>query len=107
MNADGSIKLSPLIIGKYQKSWAFKNKTGLQLRFYYCANAKAWMIASIYQQWLLDWDQKLCIEGRKILLLQDNFSGHVVPDISKSMFLAHTVTVLQQSYSILQYITAP
>ena len=79
-NADGSMKLPPLIIGKYQKPRAFESKTGSQLGFYYCTNAKAWMTASIYQEWLLDWDQKLRTEGRKILLLQDNFSGHVVPD---------------------------
>ena len=79
-NADGSTKLPPLIIRKYQKPRAFENKTGSQLGFYYRANAKAWMTASIYQEWLLDWDQKLRIEGRKILLLQDNFSGHVVPE---------------------------
>ena len=51
-----------------------------QLDFYYQSNAKAWMITTLYQEWLLDWDRKLSREGRKILLLQDNFSGHVVPD---------------------------
>ena len=84
-NADGSTKLPPLIIGKYQKPWAFENKTGSQLRFYYRANAKAWMTASTYQEWLLNWDQKLHIKGRKILLLQDNFSGHVVPEMLTNM----------------------
>jgi DDE superfamily endonuclease len=38
------------------------------------------MTASLYQEWLLDWDRKLRQEGRKILLLQDNFSGHIIPD---------------------------
>jgi hypothetical protein len=38
------------------------------------------MTGMIYQDWLLDWDRKLKDEGRKILLLQDNFSGHVVPE---------------------------
>ncbi|KIK76026.1 hypothetical protein PAXRUDRAFT_18499 [Paxillus rubicundulus Ve08.2h10] len=79
-NADGSKKLPPLIIGKAYKPCAFKNKTGEQLGFIYWNNAKAWMMAMIYQEWLLDWDEKLRREGRKILLLQDNFSGHVIPD---------------------------
>jgi hypothetical protein len=79
-NADGSLKLPPLIIGKARKPRAFKNKTGSQLGFYYRNNAKAWMTASLYQEWLLDWDRKLRDEGRKILLLQDNFSGHIIPD---------------------------
>ena len=58
-NADGSMKLPPLVIGKAQKPHAFKSKTGSQLGFYYRNNAKGWMTASIYQEWLLDWDQKL------------------------------------------------
>ena len=38
------------------------------------------MTSTIYQEWLLDWDQELRDKGRKILLLQDNFAGHVVPN---------------------------
>lgn len=79
-NADGSKKLPPLIIGKAHKPRAFKNKTGLQLGFNYTNNAKAWMTSAIYQEWLLDWDQQLKNENRNILLLQDNFSGHVIPE---------------------------
>ncbi|KIK75217.1 hypothetical protein PAXRUDRAFT_173446 [Paxillus rubicundulus Ve08.2h10] len=79
-NADGSQKLPPLVIGKAQKPHAFKNKTGSQLGFYYRNNAKAWMTASLYQEWLLDWDRKMRDEQRKILLLQDNFAGHIAPD---------------------------
>jgi hypothetical protein len=78
-NVDGSEKLPPLIIGKAQKPHTFKNKTGTQLGFYYCNNAKAWMTTKIYQEWLQDWDQKLQAKGRHILLLQDNFSGNIPP----------------------------
>lgn len=80
VNADGSKRLPPLIIGKAQKPRAFQNKTGAQHGFYYRNNAKAWMTASLYQEWLSDWDRKLRSEDRKILLLQDNFSGHIVPE---------------------------
>jgi hypothetical protein len=38
------------------------------------------MTMSLYQEWLQQWDQELCAENRKVLLLQDNFSGHIVPD---------------------------
>jgi len=79
-NADGSRKLPPLIIGKSQKPRAFKGKTGTQLGFNYRSNAKAWMTATLYQEWLLDWDRELRSEERKILLLQDNFAGHIVPE---------------------------
>ena len=79
-NADGLQKLPPLIIRKAQKPCAFKNKTGSQLGFNYWSNGKAWMTSTIYQEWLQDWDWRLRSEDQKILLLQDNFSGHVVPD---------------------------
>ena len=79
-NADGSEKLPPLIIGKAKKPRAFEKKTGAQLGFHYRNNAKAWMTGDIYQEWLRQWDHKLEERKRKIVLLQDNFSGHIVPD---------------------------
>src|ERR1700733_14143771 len=79
-NADGSEKLPPLVIGKAYKPRAFKKKTGAQLWFYYRNNAKAWMTTPIYQDWIQEWDRKLEASNRKVLLLQDNFKGHTVPD---------------------------
>jgi len=37
------------------------------------------MTAHLYQDWIQQWDCELQAEGRKILLPQDNFSGHIVP----------------------------
>jgi hypothetical protein len=79
-NADGSEKPQPFIIGKSQKPQAFNGKTGGQLGFYYRNNAKAWMTAEFYQEWIHRWDLELATKNRKILLLQDNFSGHIVPE---------------------------
>ena len=81
-NADGSEKRKPLVIGKAFKPQAFRNKTGSQLGFQYKNNAKAWMTTVVYQGWLTEWDHELQQKTptRRILLLQDNFSGHVVPD---------------------------
>jgi len=59
---------------------AFNKKTGQQLGFYYRNNTKAWMTGILYQEFLHDWDSKLRAQGRHILLLQDNFSGHIIPD---------------------------
>ena len=72
-NADGSEKLKPLVIGKAFKPRAFENKTGGQLGFLYHNNAKAWMTTQ-------DCDLQLKMLTRNILLLQDNFSGHIVPE---------------------------
>ena len=76
MNANGSEKLRPFIIGNAQKPHAFQKKSGSELGFYYHSNAKAWMTIKLYQEWLLDWDSNLWRQQWHILLLQDNFSGH-------------------------------
>lgn len=80
INADGSEKLKPLVIRKAFKPCAFGNKTGSQLGFQCQNNAKAWMSTEIYQGWLKEWDLDLQLKTptQCILLLQDNFSGHVV-----------------------------
>ncbi|EDR00128.1 uncharacterized protein LACBIDRAFT_334411 [Laccaria bicolor S238N-H82] len=77
-NADGSEKLLPFVIRKAVWPRAFNKKTGTQLGFYYRNNAKAWMMAHLYQDWINDWDRDLQQQGCKIMLLQDNFSGHIV-----------------------------
>ena len=38
------------------------------------------MTSHLYQEWIEEWDRNLQERGQKILLLQDNFSGHIVPD---------------------------
>ena len=38
------------------------------------------MTADLYQEWIRQWDQELKTKGRRILLLQDNFSAHIIPD---------------------------
>ena len=79
-NADGSEKLPAFVIGKAARPCTFNKKTGKQLRFYYQNNAKAQMTSVLYQEFLHDWDSKLQVQGRHILLFQDNFSGHIVPN---------------------------
>jgi len=37
------------------------------------------MTADIYQGWLRQWDHELGTRNHKIVLLQDNFSGHIIP----------------------------
>ena len=78
-NADGLEKLPPLIIGKAKKPCTFQNKTGTQLSFQYQNNTKVWMTADIYHGWLCQWDHELGTRNHKIVLLQDNFSGHIIP----------------------------
>ena len=79
-NASGTEKRPAFIIGRAKKLRAFGGKTGDQLGFHYRNNAKAWMTGALYEKWIQDWDRELRQQNRKILLLQDNFSSHIVPD---------------------------
>ncbi|CDO68935.1 hypothetical protein BN946_scf185000.g78 [Trametes cinnabarina] len=75
-----SDKLPPMVIGKYKKPRPFGGKTGAELGFNYHHNAKVWMTAVLYQSWIKKWDAELVAKQRQVLLLQDNFSGHIIPD---------------------------
>jgi len=50
VNANGSHKLKPLVIGKYQRPHCFKNIKIQNMPMTYCNNAKAWMITSLFQE---------------------------------------------------------
>ena len=55
-NADGSHKLKPLIIGKFEKPRCFKNIKIQSIPMTYRNNAKAWMITSLFQEWIREFD---------------------------------------------------
>lgn len=82
-NATGSKKLLPIVIAsrKAYKPQAFSRKAGMQLRLYYQNNVKSWMTSPLYQEWLQQWDWELVTKNYKIILLQDNFPAHIVPDV--------------------------
>ena len=78
-NADGSDILLPFVIGKPTKPRAFKGKTGAQLGFCYCNNAKAWMTSVLFEEWLDEWNGTLKAQNQHVLLWVNNFSGHTLP----------------------------
>ena len=78
-NADGSDILPPFVIRKLAKPRAFKGKTGAQLGFHYCNNAKAWMTSVLFEEWLKEWNGTLKAQNQHVLLWVDNFSGHTLP----------------------------
>ena len=57
VNADGSHKFKPLIIGKYERPRCFKNVRIHSMPMMYCNNAKAWMITSLFQEWIREFDR--------------------------------------------------
>lgn len=85
-NASGTEKLPLFVIGKSKKPRCFKNA---RIPVEYAANKKAWMtgkswckwskfvcLGELFEGWLKAWNKKLQRNGRKVLLILDNFSGH-------------------------------
>jgi hypothetical protein len=77
-NATGSHKLPKWIIGKFKKPRAFKaagvkdvEALGISWRW----NKKSWMTGVIMTEYLRWFDKQM--NGRKVLLLMDNFSAHL------------------------------
>ncbi|EGW32405.1 uncharacterized protein SPAPADRAFT_50964 [Spathaspora passalidarum NRRL Y-27907] len=97
-NIDGSEKLSPLIVGKYDKfdvsksthsglknisvdsisQPALMNKITEAYRIFYKSNTNKWITSSMFQNYLLTLDHKIgsVTPNRKILMLLDDSSSH-------------------------------
>ncbi len=75
-NMNGSDKRKPLVIGKSQNPVCFKNAH--KLPTLYKAQNAAWIDKKIFQEWILDFDNKMLGKKRKIYLLMDNCSSHKI-----------------------------
>jgi len=73
-NADGSEKLEPWVIGKSKNPRCLKHLNRSLLRVKYSHNKSKWMTGTICEEYLQWLDNKM--QGRRVLLLLDNFSGH-------------------------------
>jgi hypothetical protein len=82
VNADGSEKLKPLIIGKYKNPRALNKINRSNLSCQYTNSPKAWMNGTLFSSWLIDWNAKLKFANRKILLISDNVSSHTNIDVT-------------------------
>jgi hypothetical protein len=79
-NADGTEKLKPLLIHKYQNPKAIRNidKNTLKVKYYW--NIKAWMQTSIFHDYLKNLNNEMKNQNRTILLLLDNAPTHSVSE---------------------------
>ena len=84
---------------KGSKALSVQQEIGHSARLLLQENAKAWMTASLYEEWICAWDRELQAKQWKVLLLQDNFSGHIVPDNLQNITL--TQTSLQKWHPLL------
>ena len=77
-NADGSHKLDPLIIGKFAKPRCFANININSLPVTYRNNKKAWMLTTIFQEWLQEFSKQVARRHKNecVLLFLDNCPSH-------------------------------
>ncbi|XP_053201820.1 tigger transposable element-derived protein 6-like [Panonychus citri] len=72
----------PLVIGRSKKPRCSYGGWLDDVNVIYRSQENSWMNTSLFDEWLTNWNQRLINQGKKILLLLDNFSGHKV-DFSK------------------------
>jgi hypothetical protein len=75
-NADGSERMALWLIGKTKNPRCLKNIDRRNLRVQYRHNKSKWMMGIICEEYLRWLDNKMRGEGRHVLLIMDNFSGH-------------------------------
>jgi len=82
-NANRSYKLLSLIIGKYVNLRCFKNINIDNLPIIYQNNVKAWMLTTLFQEWLQKFDYQVGIKYNKqcVLLLLDNYTSHKLENL--------------------------
>ena len=73
-NVDGSCKWPLFVIGKLKNPRCFKGLKKLPVN--YDANSKAWMTGVLFTQWMLEFDKKMYIENRRVLMVVDNCPAH-------------------------------
>lgn len=67
---------TPLIIGKAKKPRCFKNIQVQKLSVTWKNNKKAWMTTQIMSDWLVELENKMKKQNRKIILFLDNATSH-------------------------------
>ena len=70
----------------------------------YTSNSNAWLTREIFAMYMSFMNTKMQFEHRKILVVLDNFSGHIISDLSNIQFCflpANTTSILQPLFSAL------
>ncbi|GBN75498.1 Tigger transposable element-derived protein 4 [Araneus ventricosus] len=67
---------TPVVIGKAEKLRCFKNIDVRKLSVSWKSNKKAWMATEIMSDWLVELDNKMKKQKRKIILFMYNATSH-------------------------------
>ena len=93
-------KKAPLTIGKSARPRCFKDCKRLSMHMDYQANRKAWMTSDIFRQWLQNFNRRMAMLRRKVVLVIDNAPSHhpnVKLSAVKLAFLPPNITAKTQS----------
>lgn len=80
VNASGTDKCKPVVIGKYKRPRCFGKIFDPNYIVHYYNNEKAWMTMIIFKDWLSRFNSKIKLQNRQVLLLVDNAAGHNLDD---------------------------
>ena len=80
MNADGSEKLKPIIINKSKRPRSFGKMFNPNSICSYYYNPKAWMNMVVFKNWIIDFNNIIKQQKKKVALLVDNAAGHNLSD---------------------------
>lgn len=92
-NLDGSEKIKPLVVGKYNSYRSFRNyfpedpldptnlsqlgtKMAKKFEISYHSNRKSWLTSNLFHNWLVRWDKRLVANNRKIVIVLDDSCSH-------------------------------
>ncbi len=77
-----------LFVGKSKNPRALKGENPLKdFNIMYFSNESSWVTKSIFSSYIEAINQILVKKERKILLVMDNFSGHIIPEPSNIKFI--------------------
>lgn len=95
-NADGSDRIRPMVIGKYENPRPLKNLSKKNLNCVYSWQKKSWMDFSIFVPYLQSINDRIRNEtpNRKVLMLVDGAGAHKVETLEAMQFSNMTVKVL-------------
>ena len=76
--APSTLAIILLTVGKFEKPQCFRGIKCLPVK--YKANKRAWMDSTLFNDWLMSFDQKMAAENRKVILVIDNCPAHSKTD---------------------------
>jgi hypothetical protein len=77
------------VIAKAHRPRCFGKTYNPETYVRYRHNAKAWMTADLFKEWLKDFDRQMRLVSRKVILLVDNAASHTKGDLHLSNVKLH------------------